>query len=238
MGRFGLLMIGVAVVVLPGATARAADMPGYPALPLPFPSSEPVPQIQEFISGWYMRGDLAYRFEQVQGASDPTTVYSDESIHNPLVLGVGAGWKYEWFRLDVTADYGWAHKFSGTGSGGTSVTADIEDFTVLGNAYVDFGTWYGFTPYIGGGIGGAYLKMSDYQMTPAASTTTGTSSQWNFAWAAMAGVSFSPGYNWIIDIGYRHIELGDITGGPIGNQLTLDNVTGDEIRIGFRYVLD
>jgi opacity protein-like surface antigen len=38
----------------------------------------------------------------------------------------------------------------------------------MGNAYIDFGTWYGFTPYIGAGIGGAYVTMASYQMPPGA----------------------------------------------------------------------
>jgi opacity protein-like surface antigen len=54
----------------------------------------------------------------------------------------------------------------------------------------------------------------------------------------MAGVSFSLGYNTIIDIGYRHIDMGDVLGGPPGNQLTLDSLTGDEVRIGIRYLLN
>lgn len=239
MSRVGLWMIGMALLLLPGTAVRAADYSGYPELPVPLPPSDNVPQIQEFISGWYLRGDLGYRFEQVQGASDATTDYSDHSIHDPMVLGVGAGWKYQWFRADVTADYAWSSKFSGSNaSGTTSVTASVDTFTVMANAYADFGSWYGFTPYVGGGIGGANLTMSNYQMSPATSTATGTFSRLNFAWAAMAGVSFSAGYNWVIDIGYRHIEMGDVTGGPANNQLTLDNLTGDEIRVGFRYNLN
>jgi hypothetical protein len=66
---------------------RAADMPGYPVLTFPLPASEDVLQIEEFVSGWYLRGDLGYRFQQVQGASDPTTTYSGNSINDPAVLG-------------------------------------------------------------------------------------------------------------------------------------------------------
>jgi opacity protein-like surface antigen len=169
MGRVGLWMIGmVAFLALPETAARAADMPGYPALPFPLPASEGVPQIEEFISGWYLRGDLGYRFQQVQGASDPTTTYSGNSINDPAVLGVGVGWKHDWFRADVTGDYAWRSQYSGTGASGTSVTADVDSFTVMGNAYIDFGTWYGFTPYIGAGIGGAYVTMASYQMPPGA----------------------------------------------------------------------
>lgn len=83
MGRVGLWMIGiVAFLALPETAARAADMPGYPALPFPLPASEGVPQIEEFISGWYLRGDLGYRFQQVQGASDPTSVPLHSNCHS------------------------------------------------------------------------------------------------------------------------------------------------------------
>ncbi len=237
MSRVVLWMIGLALLVLPGTTARAADVGGYPALPVPLPPSEQVPNIEEFVSGWYLRGDVGYRFQQVQGANDSTMDYSDNSIHDPVVLGFGVGWKHDWFRTDLTADYGWRSEYSGTGSDGiTSVSADVDSFTVMGNAYVDFGTWYGLTPYIGAGIGGAYVTMANYQMSGV--QTAGNYSRWNLAWSVMAGVSFTVGYSSIIDIGYRHVEMGDVLGGPDGNQLTLQNLTGDEIRIGFRYLLN
>jgi len=234
------LLIGLAVLTLPVTIARAADMPGYPALPLPLPAPEELaPQIEEFISGWYLRGDIGYRYQQVKSASDAANDYSDQSIHDPAVLGVGAGLKYKWFRTDVTADYGWRSEFSGTdASGTTTVTANVDSFTVMGNAYIDFGTWYGLTPYIGGGLGGAYVTMSSYQISTIASQTAAKYSRWNLAWAAMAGVSFALGYNSIIDVGYRHIEMGDVFGGPPNNPLTLNKLTGDEIRVGFRYLLN
>jgi opacity protein-like surface antigen len=232
-------MTGLALLALPGTAARAADAPGYPALPAPLPPSEAVPKIEELVSGWYLRGDIGYRFQQVQGASDSTTDYSDNSIHDPVVLGLGVGWKHDWFRADITGDYGWRSQYSGTGANGvTSVSANVDSFTVMGNAYIDFGTWYGFTPYIGAGIGGAYVTMSNYEMPPGSGLPVESYSRWNPAWSVMAGVSFSVGYSSIIDIGYRHVEMGDVIGGPAGNQLTLDNLTGDEIRIGFRYLLN
>ena len=37
-----------------------------------------------------------------------------------------------------------------------------DTLTVLVNGYVDFGTWYGFTPYLGAGVGISYLRTGDY----------------------------------------------------------------------------
>jgi opacity protein-like surface antigen len=239
MVRVGLLMIGAALLALPGTAARAADMPDYPALPVPLPPREDLtPRIQELVSGWYLRGDVGYRFQQVSGASDTFGDYSNTSIHDSAVLGLGAGWKSGWFRADLTGDYAWRSEFSGTAANGAAVTANIDSFTVMGNAYIDFGTWYGMTPYVGGGIGGAYVTMANYESSPPAAQMPPNYSRWNLAWSAMAGVSFAVGYNSVIDISYRHIEMGDVIGGPSGNELTVDNLRGDEIRIGFRYLLN
>jgi opacity protein-like surface antigen len=79
--------------------------------------------------------------------------------------------------------------------------------------------------------------MASYQMAPGTGTATPNHSRWNLTCSVMAGVSFSLGYNRIIDIGYRHIDMGYVLGGPPGNQLTLNSLTGDEVRIGIRYLL-
>jgi opacity protein-like surface antigen len=56
----------------------------------------------------------------------------------------------------------------------------------------------------------------------------------------MAGVSYKVLGNSHIDVGYRHIEMGDVTTGTdvFGNQLAFKKVSADEVRVGFRYVLD
>jgi hypothetical protein len=42
----------------------------------------------------------------------------------------------------------------------------------------------------------------------------------------------------MVDIGYRHIQLGDAIGGPSANTLTIKNISADEIRVGLRWLLD
>jgi hypothetical protein len=41
----------------------------------------------------------------------------------------------------------------------------------------------------------------------------------------------------VVDVGYRHIQLGKVIGGPSG-VLSIDNFSGDEIRVGLRYLLN
>jgi opacity protein-like surface antigen len=80
--------------------------------------------------------------------------------------------------------------------------------------------------------------MSNFTTAPASTTSIQPNSRWNLAWAVMAGASYHLNYNWLIDVGYRHIEMGKAVGGPPTNPLTLKNVSGDEIRVGLRYILD
>ncbi len=237
MGRLRTLVVSGAALAMSGAGAVAADMPDYPSLP--FPSRESPLQIDQLASGWYLRGDVGYRFQRIRSASNPANDYTASSIKNAFMGGGGAGIKAKWFRADITGDYGWRSLYSGsTASGANTVSAKIDTFTVLLNGYLDLGTWSGFTPYVGGGIGGAYVGTSSYETVPPQPALTPTVSRWNVAWAAMAGVSYNLSYNLLLDVGYRHVDMGDVIGGPTSNQLTVKKLTGDEIRIGIRYLLD
>jgi opacity protein-like surface antigen len=240
----GLLLLSASTVaVLAGGGARAADMPGdYPTLP-PAALERPAAHSEYLTSGWYLRGDLAYRFQHIGASSsgdftqvpNPTSAKQD----NAYVFGLGAGIKRDWIRLDVTGDYGWRSKYKAEYTGG-EFTGDLETFTVLANGYIDLGTWYGVTPYFGAGIGAANLIFSSYQNANATAPMPSTAvpdSRWNMAWAVMAGLSYSITPNMLVDIGYRHVDMGDITGGP-NDQLTVKKLTGDEVRLGFRYLLD
>jgi opacity protein-like surface antigen len=237
MGWLLTLVVSSAALAISGTLARAADMPGYPSLPLP--SHEKSLQFDEFVSGWYLRGDTGYRFQKVSGASDPANDYSTNSIKNAFIGGVGAGFKAQWFRADITGDYGWRSLYSGSNaSNGNSVSAELDIFTVMLNGYLDLGSWAGFTPYIGAGIGSAYVSTWSYETMPPQTTQVSPAARWNTAWAVMAGMSYNLSYNVLLDVGYRRIDMGDIISGPDSNQLTVKKLTGDEVRVGIRYVLD
>ncbi len=237
-----LVVSGAALTVL-SANARGADVPGYPTLPMPIPSRERPLQNVEIFSGWYLRGDIAYRFQRSGTSSSGNTAQvpnpNSVKLDNTMLGGFGVGYKAQWFRVDLTGDYGWRSKYIATTSAGTTFSGKLESFTVMANGYFDLGTWGGFTPYVGAGIGGANVIFSGYENSAAVSPMPSTAvpvHRWNLAWAAMAGVSYNFSQNILLDIGYRHVDMGDVNGGPNG-QLTIKRLTGDEIRIGFRYLL-
>jgi opacity protein-like surface antigen len=238
MGWLRTLVVSGAALAISGATAHAADMPGYPSLPPPPPSTDAF-RIDEFVSGWYLRGDVGYRFQHAGSASDTINSYTTSTIKNAFVGGGGVGLRAQWLRADITGDYGWRSLYNGsTATGANTVSAKIETFTVMLNGYADLGTWGGFTPYVGAGIGGADLFMRNYTSSPPQVNPAPPSSRWNVAWAAMAGVSYNLTYNLLLDVGYRHVDMGKSVGGPASNPLTIKRLTGDEIRVGVRYLLD
>lgn len=207
--------------------AQAADVPRLQ----PRSTYTPPPATGWSYSGWYVRGDLGWRFNRVgdvsaSGAADPT----GNQMNDGVVAGGGFGFKSSFFRADVTADYSFPANYSGTIVTSDDTRAKIASVSVLLNGYLDLGTWYGLTPYVGAGAGGALVKVSDVQGPVAGEND----SRWNFAWAGMAGVAWTVARNVQIDFGYRYMNLGDgESGGP--NAVTFKNLGGHEVRVGLRW---
>jgi opacity protein-like surface antigen len=230
------------MVVALGAAANAADMRRFPsALP---PLETPPLLVDEFSSGWYLRGDVGYRFknevDKVESLG-PTSNTRDNALDKSWVIGGGFGYKWEWLRADLTVDYGTKSQFS---SDSPLLTKDfrgkIDNATALLNFYGDLGTWWGLTPYIGAGLGGAWVQVSEFRVESTGGDSRIRSDNWNFAWAYMAGLSYRLSGNYLIDVGYRHVNMGDaITGkDSLDNQLKFKKLSSDEIRVGLRFTLD
>lgn len=234
----GLMLpfIGGAASVATVTGALAADMPGN-ALPPPLAARRVQPA--EIFSGWYLRGDLGYRIgrsggaEAAPGFAAPTS----EKMGNSIAGGLGAGIKSEWLRTDFTIDVATPMKYEAA-PGGTS--AKVSAATFMFNGYLDLGTWYSATPYIGAGAGTARLRVSDYTSTAMPPFTgDGARTKWTFAWAGMAGVAYAISPNTMIDVGYRYINFGDAsTGSDAFGSVTLKQIAAHEVRVGLRWSFD
>ncbi len=128
----------------------------------------------------------------------------------------------------------------------------IWDF--LANGYFDIGTWYGFTPYVGAGAGFSVTRTDatvNWYMSngvPYQVTTDGFYFNWDtstsairyqLAWALMAGVSYAVTPQFLIDLGYRYVNLGTLPGvADSSGQIVTKSLNAQEIRIGLRYLID
>lgn len=235
-GYLKTFAVSGSALALSSALAQAADMPGYPP---------PLPQYRSSLidanSGWYLRGDLGARWGLIGGAEQASPPNpTDNSLGNGMTASLGAGIKSSWLRTDVTIDYASPAKYQGTVAAAGDTTAKIQATTALLNGYIDLGTWYRITPYIGGGAGVAYARISDYVGT-AAPPIPGepAKNRWNFAWAGMAGAAYPIARNMMVDVGYRYLNVGNLsTGSDAFAATTFKNVAAHELRVGLRWSFD
>lgn len=166
------------------------------------PSNRPAPpapiaEIQPY--QWYLRGDAGIGFTENIGGNDVDETY---------VVGGGFGMKFtDMLRFDVTADY----------QGEASIDGPLDDvsiFSALANVYVDLPNSTIFTPYVGAGAGYANVKVEP-----------GSSSD-EFAWAATGGVAISFAPNVDLDVNYRYLDAGRVSG---------QDIDVHQIRAGLRY---
>lgn len=236
MGALKTVVVAGAALAMSGAFAHAADMPDYPPLP-----ERPAP-ILDLNSGWYLRGDLgAYwgvisRAESAAPFANPT----DSSLGQGMTAGLGVGIKTGWLRTDVTIDYATPMKYQGTVATPGDTTAKIQPTTGLFNGYLDLGTWYHVSPYIGAGVGASYTRVSGYASSGAPPFSGDVDkTQWKLSWAGMAGIAYAISHNLMIDVGYRYLNIGDVsTGSDAFGAMTFKNVAAHEARVGVRWSFD
>jgi opacity protein-like surface antigen len=237
-----LTLASVAVLALTRFATAADLLPPPPLLP---------PPAQEF-NGWYLRGDIGLATNNSSNlnlyntpeplnsgffAPGANESFNNTTISSSELADFGVGYRVNnWFRGDVTFEYRDGGHFQSlytlnnpnAGEYGISqlldfYRADISSAIGLVNAYADLGTWYGVTPFVGGGVGVAenwLYGMTDQGQVSIAGGGTGASGGYfsnaaktNFAWALMAGLDFDITPNLKLELGYRYLDMGKISSG-------------------------
>ncbi len=255
---------------LMSTSVLAADMAIAPP-----PQMYAPPPVEDF-GGWYLRGDVGMTNTKgklhAPGYTDASTVAYQQNGHeftSGTSYGVGVGYQFNsWFRADVTGEYRSKVNFSGTdfvsvngllGVPGVSPLADsynggYSSWVAMVNGYVDLGTWWCVTPFIGAGVGGAYNKttgLSDIATFPANNFSTSAyyangSEKWNLAWAVHAGLAYKVNNNFTVELAYRYLDLGtavtgggsNFAGGTSNRAFEYRDLTSQDVRLGVRWNLE
>ena len=256
-------LIAAGAATLMSTAAFAADMAIAPP-----PAYAPPPVIEDF-GGWYLRGDIGFSNQRVQRLDNVLDANHTSSRQNLAfgtagIFGLGAGYKFNnWFRADVTGEYRGNSQFFGTdqiayvgGVGTDTYHATKQEWVVLGNAYVDLGTWWCMTPFIGAGIGGARVAINNFTDQGIANNGFGALpglafgdnvTKWNFAWALHAGVAYKVTPNFTVELAYRYLDMGNgLTGdlrtfdgtNNINNPMTFRGITSHDLKLGVRWNLE
>ena len=252
---FMRLAVGSSIAALMGiaAPSHAADLDE-----IIYAQELPVTQPVEIGTGWYLRGDLGYSAKTrgaatsnlIFTAGPPTytaTNFDASSIDNDWSGAVGVGYSFtDYLRGDLTFDYSEGH-FNAT-TGGAADTQKIEQYGFMANAYVDLGTFVGFTPYVGAGAGITRVAWGALTRDPLGANTSHPGEEsWRFTYALMTGVSYDLSRNLKLDLGYRYSKVDDgaqfsydaasVAAGATGVQANDNGIEKHEVRAGLRYSL-
>jgi len=267
--RCARIAVIAAAAMLAATAAKAAEPPVYqPPPPVPQPICVPRAQaylypgvpicLEEEFGGWYLRGDIGItnqRVDKLENALLPSSARTvNLDFDSAGLFGLGVGWQFNnWLRFDVTGEYRSASDFTGlhvvSGPFTDEYRAKKTEWLFLANAYVDLGTWWCLTPFVGAGIGTSRVTIASF--TDVCTTCAGgsvafggTESKWNLAWALHAGLSFQATNNLAVEFAYRYTHLGDgITGDVVTfngvnafhNPTTFKDLTSHDLKLGLRW---
>jgi opacity protein-like surface antigen len=243
------LIAGIAAAAAMAAPASAADMPMvYKAAPV---------MVEQF-GGWYLRGDIGMTNQSVNSIDNvlftPAVQVLHKDFESGMLFGVGVGYQFNnWFRADVTGEYRGKTAFRGLDvyPGGTNdYYGTKSEWLFLANAYIDLGTWWCLTPFVGAGIGYSRNTMDNFRdvNVPNLGVAYGNSnSQWEFAWALHAGIAYKVTKNFTAELAYRYVNLGDFQSGDLTtylgqnsvyNPMLFNGVTSQDVKLALRWSLN
>ena len=254
--------IAAGAATLLSSSAFAADMAIAP------PPAYAPPVVEDF-GGWYLRGDIGFsnqRVDRLNNVLDANNTSSVQTLNfnSAGIFGLGVGYKFNnWFRADVTGEYRGNSQFFGTdrityvgGVGTDTYHGTKNEWVALVNAYVDLGTWWCITPFVGAGVGGARVAINGFTDQSIANNGGGALpglafgdnvAKWNFAWALHAGVAYKVSPNFTVELAYRYLDMGSGLAGDlrtfdgtnaINNPMTFRNITSHDLKLGVRWNLD
>ncbi|WP_162530516.1 outer membrane protein [Rhodovastum atsumiense] len=112
--------------------------------------------------------------------------------------------------------------------------------TLMANAWIDIPTGRSVTPYVGGGIGVAFLNhASTFSLDSQGEVESFSNARnaTNFAWSVGAGISWATTPHITFDLGYRYIDAGDSTIGTGGSEPLHAHIhaASHDLMVGLRY---
>jgi outer membrane autotransporter protein len=179
-------------------------------------------------TGFYLEGNLGYAFPDSVDAS-ASGIDGEVELKDAFVFGGALGYRFPWVRLELNGSY---RKFDTdkVKAQGQSVSGNGDATAVVGlfNVYVDPDLDLGVPvhPYLGGGIGGAYVKLDTGDDAPLSIDDEAGAFAWNLA----AGLSYDVTEHITLSAGYRYLRFEGVDTGDV------DDITSHEILIGLRYI--
>lgn len=209
-------------------------------------------------TGWYLKGEIGASIstdEVFAYTSSGGRLTEDENVDsgNGAILAIGIGRQVGDFRLEGSFSYREFERNvdtvfdNGALSPGVTHKADLRNMSVFGDIAYDFFKYdinqgLSITPYLSGGVGLAFNRISDLTETSGGtSATLGNVTSVEFAYRLGGGVGVQVTERAIIDIGYKYSDFGRFetnTKASNGNRTRTPyagDLTAHEVTVGLRY---
>ncbi len=160
--------------------------------------------------GPYVALDVGAAIAPNSDLSLPEGISGSAQFNAGFMIGGAAGYRFlDDFRAEVYASYRQTDidelKLLGVP---ISTSGDVNAITTMVNAYYDFDFGSPARPYIGGGVGVAWLRVdSKSEFGPFILTADDGSTE--FAWNIMAGYAFAITEKFDLSLGYRYLSISD-----------------------------
>ncbi|MBX3579713.1 MAG: porin family protein [Rhizobiaceae bacterium] len=242
-------VLSATALLLSAVAAGAADYDP----PIVVDNVDYAPEVPvEVGSGWYLRGDVSYNFNRpvLDGAigAPVTARFTEDSL--PISATVGFGYHFtDYFRME--ANIGLLNSqtselvYVDPGVVSAQANTDNKMWSGMISAYGDLGTFVGFTPYVGAGVGLVQsTRRYDAQIDFAGATPdidyTDVNRGYSVAYSLGGGVAYQVAPNWALDLGYQYLrapkaEYAEITG--VNTYAIRQGLDLHQIKLGVRYDL-
>ncbi len=185
------------------------------------------------INGLYVGGKLLYSYQTSWGGG----LFSSSESQSTLGGGVFLGYDF-YANSDTPIRTEIEYAFRGNmykDESGTGYESDTyyNMQTLLVNFYYDFYNDSAFTPYVGAGIGAAFMS-GGYDITVAGRNYDGNMDDTVFAWNVGGGVGYSINEQVTADLGYRYLSTTDSN--KQNNDYDIETSTSaHEVSLGLRF---
>jgi opacity protein-like surface antigen len=195
-----------------------------------------VPVAAQGNTGFYLEGNVGYAFPDSVDAS-AGDINGEVELEDSFIFGGALGYRFPWARVELNGSY---RKFDTekVEAQGQSISGNGDATAAVGlfNLYLDPDLGVPVHPYLGGGIGGAYVALDTGDDAPLSIDDEAGAVAWNLA----AGLSYDVIEHVTVSAGYRYLRLegtdfsASVAGIDTGD-VDVDDVTSHEILIGLRY---
>ena len=253
MKRIMGLMLLVAVLMVPTAGFAASDQLGIYVAP-------------KFVYGLTQMNNVKHNYtENYPGGVDFESYSVGDKHDNTFGGSLAIGYDFDkMFEVPVRAEIEYSifsrakakQRFTEADTGlpneRMSRTQSFNIQTLFVNAYWDINTGTKFTPYVGAGIGAAFIKTKGNSkgyndLEGSWDIDFGSKTVTNFAWNVGAGLGYDITDHWTVDLGYRFVGLGSVKTGtyyePSGAvpgtndsvQMKSSDLRQHQVSLGVRY---